>query len=240
MKTNIHRSGTRGTADYGWLKATYSFSFARWFNPARVQFGALRVLNDDKVAPGMGFGTHPHDNMEIISIPLEGAVAHKDSMGSTETIRKNDIQVMTAGTGITHSEFNPSKDEELKLLQIWIFPREKNLTPRYEQRTYSEEDRLNNWQLVVSPDGEGSSLMIHQDAWISRTRPQANTSMTYNLHTSQHGAYLFVIEGSVTIGEDTLNKRDAVEITDTDNFTIMATEDAEVLVIEVPMLTQAA
>ncbi len=233
MKAIIHKASTRGTADYGWLKATYSFSFARWFNPARVQFGALRVLNDDSVAPGMGFGTHPHDNMEIISIPLEGAVAHKDSMGSTETIRKNDIQVMSAGTGITHSEFNPSSDEYLKMLQIWIFPRERNLKPRYEQRTYSAQDRVNQWQMIVSPDAEGDSLMINQDAWLYRTRPQAGTEMTLNLHTAQHGAYVFVIDGSIELSDgQLLSPRDAAAVTDTKELKFKALENAEVPVTE--------
>lgn len=235
MKTTIRTSESRGRADFGWLKATYSFSFSRWFDPDRVNFGALRVLNDDIVKGGAGFGTHPHDNMEIISIPLEGAVAHKDSMGSSTVIKANDIQVMTAGTGITHSEFNPNHDQDLKMLQIWIIPREKGLEPSYAQRVYKHEDRVNKLQLIASPDGAGESLTINQDAWLNRIALESGKSFTYDLQGKGSGVYLFLISGELVVDDKTLNQRDAIEITDTSSFTMEAKANSEILLIEVPM-----
>lgn len=235
MKTTIRTSESRGKADFGWLKATYSFSFSRWFDPERVNFGALRVLNDDIVLGGSGFGTHPHDNMEIISIPLEGAVAHKDSMGSSTVIKKDDVQVMTAGTGITHSEFNPNHDQDLKMLQIWIIPREKGLTPAYDQRVFKHEDRINSYQLLASPDGAAGSLPINQDAWLNRIDLEAGKTSTYKLNASGSGIYLFLISGELVVDDKTLNNRDAMEITDTDSFEMTAQTDTEILLIEVPM-----
>ena len=235
MKTTVRKADSRGKADFGWLKATYSFSFSRWFDPERVNFGALRVLNDDIVKGGSGFGTHPHDNMEIISIPLEGAVAHKDSMGSSTVIKVNEVQVMTAGTGITHSEFNPNHDQDLKMLQIWIIPRAKGLEPSYAQRVYKHEDRVNQLQLIASPDGAGESLTINQDAWLNRIYLEAGNSFTYSLKGDGSGVYLFLISGELVVDDKTLNKRDAMEITDTTSFDILASSDSEVLLIEVPM-----
>src|SRR6188508_2139805 len=160
--TVLHKANTRGHADHGWLNAYHSFSFASWYNPDRIQFGTLRVLNDDTVAPGMGFGTHPHDNMEIISIPLEGDLEHKDSMGNTTVIRNGDIQVMSAGSGIQHSEYNKNKDQSVKFLQIWVFPNKKNVTPRYDQITLNINDRHNKLQQIISPNVDDAGVWIHQ------------------------------------------------------------------------------
>lgn len=236
MKTVFHPESSRGQMDYGWLKARYSFSFARWFNPERVQFGALRVLNDDRVAKGQGFGTHPHDNMEIITIPLEGAVAHKDSMGSAETVSAGEVQVMSAGTGIQHSEFNPSETEDLRLFQIWIFPRERGVEPRYEQKRFAADDRAGKLQLLVSPDGEGESLWINQDAWLSRIDLKAGEEFEYKLRRSGDGVYVMNIDGAAQIDSESLSTRDAMGVWDTDGFEITAEQDTQLLFIEVPML----
>lgn len=236
MKTTIRTSESRGRSDFGWLKATYSFSFSRWYDPERISFGALRVLNDDTVKGGVGFGTHPHDNMEIISIPLEGAVAHKDSMGSSSVIKENDVQVMTAGTGITHSEFNPNHDLDLKMLQIWIIPRAKGLEPAYAQRVYKHEDRVNQLQLIASPNGADGSLTINQDAWLNRIYLEAGKSFSYQMQGSNSGVYLFLISGELVVDDKTLNKRDAMEITEATSFEILASADSEILLIEVPMI----
>lgn len=238
MKTVIHRSENRGHANHGWLNAKHSFSFASWYNPNLTNFGALRVLNDDEVAAGMGFGKHPHDNMEIITLVQEGALEHKDSMGNGSVMQANDVQVMSAGKGIFHSEFNPNKHEALKLFQIWLFPDKQNVEPRYDQRTYLPEGRKNKWQEVIKPDtqSEGSAIFIHQQAWFSLADIDAGLNLTYNSKKQGNGAYVFVISGSIKIGNETLSNRDAIGVTDYTGFEITATSNTRLLVIDVPMI----
>jgi len=231
----IHKADTRGHADHGWLNAYHTFSFASYYDPERVQFGTLRVLNDDTVAAGMGFGMHPHDNMEIITIPLEGDLAHKDSMGNTEVIKNGDVQVMSAGTGIQHSEFNPNHDQRTKLLQIWVFPNEKNVTPRYQQITLNPEDRNNKLQQILSPNADDSGVWIHQDAWFHLAKFDSGVTATYPLKKEGNGVYAFIIKGDVTINGHELNTRDGFGITDFEKLDIKATSDAEFLLMEVPM-----
>lgn len=235
MKTIIHRAESRGFADHDWLKSYHSFSFASYYNPDRMNFGLLRVLNDDSVAAGMGFGKHPHDNMEIVSIPLKGSLKHEDSMGNKMVIGPNEVQIMSAGTGVRHSEYNNSETEEVKFLQIWVFPKEKNIQPRYEQKVFNPEDRVNRFKTVVSPDGSGDALQINQDAYFVLGDLETGKSISYNLHDKSHGVYVFVLEGSIQAGGETLKRRDAIGITETDSFEIKANENAEVLLIEVPM-----
>ena len=232
----IHRSNTRGAANHGWLNAKHSFSFANYYNPDRIHFGVLRVLNDDTVAPGMGFGKHPHDNMEIVTIPLEGAIEHKDSMGNQGVINYGDVQVMSAGTGIQHSEFNASKTELLKLFQIWLFPNKKNVQPRYDQVTLDIKDRRNKLQQILAPETEGNGLWIHQDAWFSMGVLDKDFSVDYTIKRKGNGVYVMVVKGSVTIDGETLNERDAIGLWDIDTLSIKAdSQDAEVLVMDVPM-----
>ena len=233
--TVLHKADTRGHADHGWLNAYHSFSFASWYNPERVQFGALRVLNDDTVAAGMGFGTHPHDNMEIITIPLEGDLAHKDSMGNTEIIRNGDIQVMSAGTGVKHSEFNPNEDQRTKLLQIWVFPNKQNVEPRYQQVTLNPEDRKNKLQQILSPNAEDEGVWIHQDAWFHLGTFDQGVTATYNLKKEGNGVYAFILSGNITINGQELETRDGFGISDFDSLDIKATSDAEFLLMEIPM-----
>ncbi len=232
----IHKADSRGHADHGWLNAYHSFSFASYYDPERVQFGTLRVLNDDTVAPGMGFGTHPHDNMEIITIPLEGDLAHKDSMGNTEVIKNGDLQVMSAGIGIQHSEFNPNHDQRTKLLQIWVFPKERNVTPRYQQITLNPEDRKNKLQQILSPNADDAGVWIHQDAWFNMGKFDAGVSTTYNLHKNGNGLYAFILKGNVTIDGQELSTRDGLGITDFESLEIIATTDTEFLLMEIPMI----
>ena len=233
--TIIHKANTRGHADHGWLNAYHSFSFASWYNPERVQFGALRVLNDDTIAAGMGFGTHPHDNMEIITIPLEGDLAHKDSMGNTETIKSGDIQVMSAGTGVKHSEFNPNADQRTKLLQIWVYPNQQNVAPRYQQITLNPEDRKNKLQQILSPNADDSGVWIHQDAWFHLGKFDKDVSATYNLKKEGNGVYAFILSGTITINGQELETRDGFGIWNTNSLEIKATSDAEFLLMEIPM-----
>ena len=235
MKTKIQRADERGFADHGWLKANHSFSFANWYNPAKVHFGTLRVLNDDLIAGGKGFGAHPHDNMEIVTIPLSGAIAHKDSTGTEGIISKGDVQIMSAGSGITHSEFNASKSEELNLFQVWVFPKVKNIKPRYEQKTFDEKDRVNKWQIVVSPDEKDGGIWINQDAVFSLSHATKETSLIYKNKFKGNGVYLMVINGEVEVNNQVLNKRDAMEITGENEFSIHIKSDADILAIEVPM-----
>lgn len=235
MKTVFHPAAERGHANHGWLNAHHSFSFASWYDPNKVQFGALRVLNDDIVAAGMGFGMHPHDNMEIITIPLKGDLQHKDSMGNTEVIRSGDVQVMSAGTGVHHSEFNPNHDQEVRLFQIWIFPEKQQVQPRYDQKTFQAADREKSWQNVVSPDGANGSMFIHQQAWISLRKLKAGEQEGYTIGRNGNGAYIMLIEGTATIAGQKVGKRDAVGIWDTDTVAIQAETDLEILVIDVPM-----
>lgn len=234
--TVLHKANSRGHANHGWLDSHHSFSFANYYNPDRMHFGVLRVLNDDRVDAGMGFGTHPHDNMEIISIPLEGDLEHKDSMGNTAVIKKGDIQVMSAGTGIYHSEYNKNKDKLTKFLQIWVYPNKKNVTPRYDQIALNEADRHNNLQQILSPNANDEGVWIYQDAWFHLGKFDKDFTTDYKLKKSGNGIYAFVIKGDVNIGNIQLNERDALGIWDTKEIQIAAnTQDAELLLIEVPM-----
>ncbi|HRE10570.1 MAG TPA: pirin family protein [Ignavibacteria bacterium] len=235
MKTTLHKAETRGKADHGWLNSHHTFSFASYHNPERVRFGLLRVLNDDIVHAGEGFGTHPHDNMEIISIPLSGALAHKDSTGNEHVINTGDVQIMSAGSGLYHSEYNASKKEAVNFLQIWVFPKERDIEPRYDQRSYDPDDRKNKFQLVVSPEKESSSLWINQDSYFSLTDLEKGSSIEYKLHNPANGIYLFLIEGSIRAGDIQLNKRDGLGIEDTNSINLTAAENSQLLLIEVPM-----
>ena len=235
MNTVYHKADTRGFADHGWLKSYHTFSFANYYNPERMNFGALRVLNDDRVASGMGFGTHPHRDMEIISIPLEGDLEHKDSMGTSAVIRKGEIQVMSAGTGVQHSEYNRNKDELVKFLQIWVIPNKMNVTPRYDQISIKENEKINDFQQILSPHKDDEGVWIHQDAWFNLANFEKGNQKEYQLNKSGNGVYLFVLKGSAKIGDQTLNSRDGFGIWDTDRFTLEALEDSEILLMEVPM-----
>ena len=240
MKTIIHKAEDRGFANHGWLQANHSFSFASWYNPEKVHFGALRVLNDDIIAPKMGFGTHPHDNMEIITIPLKGVLKHRDNMGDDWIpVVPGEVQVMSAGTGVQHSEINGSVDEYLSLFQIWIIPEEQSVKPRYDQKTFSEADRKGRLQTLVTSfkDEEENSLKIHQDAKLSRIDLKEGQSFTYDLKSKDHGVYVMNISGGVSILDINLSTRDALGISETSDFEINATEDSELLFIEVPMIS---
>ena len=235
MKTIIHTASSRGYADHGWLKAAHSFSFANYYNPERVHFGALRVLNDDIIAAGKGFGTHPHDNMEIITIPLEGSLEHKDSMGNGSVITSGEIQNMSAGTGITHSEFNPLADKGGNLLQIWIFPKLRDISPRYGQLKYDSNKLVNNIVNFVSPIADESKLWINQDAWLSLSKPSTGTGLVYQMNKSGNGLYLFVIGGEVEVAGQSLDLRDAVGVWDAEEISIKANKDSFLLLLDVPM-----
>ena len=234
--TVLHKANSRGHADHGWLNAYHSFSFASWYNPDRIQFGMLRVLNDDTVAAGMGFGTHPHDNMEIITIPLEGDLAHKDSMGNAATIKTGDVQVMSAGTGIQHSEFNPNADQRTKLFQIWVFPKYRNVEPRYQQITLDTTEQKNNFAQILSPNPDDAGVWIHQDAWFHMGNLDKGITLDYDRKKEGNGLYVFVIKGSVKVDGQELEQRDGLGITDFEKVTFEATSDAEILLMEVPMI----
>lgn len=236
MKTKIQRATERGKADFGWLNSHHSFSFGRWYDPAKMNFGALRVLNDDIVKGGQGFGAHPHDNMEIVSIPLKGSLAHKDSTGTDGIIKTGDVQIMSAGTGIKHSEFNASKTEEVNFLQLWVIPKEENIKPRYELKTFDIADRKNKWQIVVSPDENDGGVWINQDAVFALAHADNDTTLIYKNKFTGNGVYLFIIAGEAEINGDVLYKRDAIEISDADEFEIKVKADSDLLTIEVPML----
>jgi redox-sensitive bicupin YhaK (pirin superfamily) len=233
--TVLHKADTRGFANHGWLKSHHTFSFANYYNPERMHFGVLRVLNDDQVEAGMGFGTHPHDNMEIISIPLEGDLEHKDSMGNVAMIKNGDVQVMSAGSGITHSEYNKNQDKQVKFLQIWVFPNKKNVQPRYDQITLKEEDRHNKLQQIVSPNPDDAGVWIHQDAWFNLGKFDKGKSADYTIHKKGNGVYMFVLKGDVSVNGTQLNTRDGFGIWDVDKLEIKADSDAEFLMMEVPM-----
>lgn len=234
MNTVFHPADSRGHADHGWLDTYHSFSFASWHNPERMHFGALRVLNDDAVTGGAGFGTHPHDNMEIVSIPLSGDLEHQDSMGNATVIREGDVQIMSAGTGIMHSEKNHNAGEDVRFLQIWVFPNERDLTPTYGQITMDLDDQRDKLQCVVSPDGS-EGVQIHQSSWFHVGRLSAGWKDSYALHGAGQGVYAMVLEGQATVGGQPLERRDAVGIWNTQRVDIEATEDARLLLIEVPM-----
>ena len=231
----IHNAETRGHTQHGWLDSYHTFSFANYYNPQRMHFGVLRVLNDDFIAGGGVFHTHPHDNMEIVTIPFTGALQHKDSTGGQGTIRAGDIHIMSAGSGIQHSEANDSATEPVTLFQVWIFPKIRNIKPRYDQRTFDVKDRINNWQVVVSPREEDNALWINQDARFTLTNLEAGHSLSYKNAFKGNGVYLVVINGTVEIDGKQLNKRDAAGLSETDEFSITATTDAELLAIEIPM-----
>lgn len=232
----LHPSLERGHVNHGWLNARHSFSFASWHNPEKVHFGALRVLNDDIVAPGMGFGTHPHDNMEIITIPLKGDLEHKDSMGNIGRIKDNEIQMMSAGSGITHSEYNPNNDREVNLLQIWIFPKVRNIQPRYNQIKLEPEERKNKFQQVISPDGNATGMNINQDAFFQMATLESNHSIDYKIQLQGNGLYVFLISGELKVNDNfTLNERDAIGLWETEKVAFTAQKDSELLLIEVPM-----
>ena len=234
--TILHKAGTRGDANHGWLHSRHTFSFANYYNPERMRFGVLRVLNDDFVEAGMGFGTHPHDNMEIISIPLEGDLEHKDSMGNVAVIKNGDVQVMSAGTGITHSEYNKNKNKPVKFLQIWVFPNKKNVKPRYDQITLNLADRHNKLQQILSPNAHDEGVWIHQDAWFHLGKFDEGFSTDYSIKKNGNGVYAFVLKGDITIDETVLNERDGLEIWNTEKISIRAnSQDAEILLMEVPM-----
>ena len=235
MKTILHKSNARGHANHGWLNSYHSFSFAGYYDPARMHFGALRVLNDDTVKAGMGFGKHPHDNMEIVSIPLYGDLHHKDSTGRDKIIRQHDVQIMSAGSGIAHSETNANHDKDVKFLQIWVMPKEHNIEPRYDQKSFLPEDRLNKILTVVAPD-DVNAVWINQDAWFSLANLSKGFVVEYPVHKKNNGVYAFVIKGDVTINGISLNERDGLGISETDILHITADSDAELLLIDIPML----
>jgi redox-sensitive bicupin YhaK (pirin superfamily) len=238
MKTIIHKADSRGFANHGWLQANHSFSFANFYNPEKVNFGALRVLNDDIIAPKMGFGTHPHDNMEIITIPLKGVLKHRDSMHDEwQSVIPNEVQIMSAGTGIQHSEINGSVDEHLGLFQIWIMPDKQNVTPRYDQKTFDVNDRKNKLQTIVSSiDGnhEGS-LKIHQDAMISRIDLDKDATFNYTLKSNQHGVYIMNVYGKIVLDSEILESRDAIGVWETESLEVKAEKKSSLIMIEVPM-----
>jgi redox-sensitive bicupin YhaK (pirin superfamily) len=235
MKRIIHRANTRGQAEHSWLHSFHTFSFASYYNAKRNRFGKLRVLNDDVVQPGQGFSTHPHENMEIVSIPLKGSLRHKDNMGNTHVILAGEVQVMSAGTGITHSEYNDSDIDPVNFLQIWILPKKKDITPRYDQSVFAVEDRNNRFQAIVSPDGANGSLCINQDARFSLTQMDQGQNLTYQLHDSKNGVYIFVIEGEVDVAGESLARRDAIGVTEAQNLEFYAKENSQILCIETPM-----
>ena len=235
INTILHKAETRGHASHGWLNSMHTFSFANYHNPDRMHFGALRVLNDDTVEAGMGFGTHPHDNMEIISIPLEGDLEHKDSMGNVSVIRHGDIQVMSAGTGIFHSEYNKNRDQRVKFLQIWVFPNKKNVTPRYDQITLNPDDRHNKLQQILSPDANDKGVWIHQNAWFHLGKFDKGVSAEYKIKAAGNGVYAFILSGDITIDSQSLSTRDGYGIWNVDQLTVSADTEAEFLLMEVPM-----
>jgi quercetin 2,3-dioxygenase len=235
MSTELYRAADRGHANYGWLDTWHHFSFANYYNPLRERFGLLRVLNYDTIEAGTGFNEHPHDNMEIISIPLEGALEHSDSMGNKTIIRNGEIQIMSAGTGIRHSEFNYSKTERAKFLQIWIFPKQKNIVPRYDQKKFVSPLPPDEFQTYVSPNKDEDTIWINQDVWLSRAAITAQNEVSYQKHMDSNGIFLFVILGEISVAGHTLMNRDAIGITETNEILVKGNADTDVLLIEVPM-----
>lgn len=234
-KTVLHKADTRGNVHHGWLHSRHTFSFANYYDPERVHFGALRVLNDDIVSGGEGFGMHPHDNMEIISIPLEGDLEHKDNMGNNAVIRKGDIQVMSAGTGVFHSEYNKNPDKDVNFLQIWIFTNKKNVDPRYDQVSIKDLEKENSFYQILSPNPNDQGVWIYQDAWFHLGDFKAGNSQVYNFKKEGNGLYVFLLEGQIDIEGQILDKRDGYGIWNTDKVNIVATKDSRILLMEVPM-----
>tara|TARA_B100001094_G_C18145883_1_gene780665 strand:+ start:866 stop:1744 length:879 start_codon:yes stop_codon:yes gene_type:complete len=235
MNSVIHKANTRGHADHGWLEANHSFSFANYYNPDRMNFGVIRVLNDDSIAPERGFGTHPHDNMEIITIPLEGDLKHQDNMGNGTVIKNGDIQVMSAGTGITHSEFNANNNSYCKLLQIWLFPNKKNVTPRYDQISISTLSKKNKLYQILSPNKNDQGVWIYQNAWFHIGKYDSTTKDEYSLNDKENGIYLFVIDGEININDQRLSKRDGMGLWNLSQINFEAKAKSRVLVMEVPL-----
>lgn len=235
LQYTLHKAETRGDANHGWLHSKHTFSFANYYDANRMHFGVLRVLNDDTVSAGMGFGTHSHNNMEIISIPLEGDLEHKDSMGNTTVIRKGDIQIMSAGTGIQHSEYNKNKDAEVKFLQIWIIPNKKNVTPRYDQITLNPIDRKNQLQQIISPNPDDAGIWIHQNAWFYLADFDTDFSLSYSIKSKENGLYIFILNGQIQINDLTLHSRDGLGIWDTDQIDINVTANTSFLLMDLPM-----
>lgn len=236
--TILHKAETRGDANYGWLHSKHTFSFANYHNPERMHFGVLRVLNDDKVASGMGFGTHPHDNMEIISIPLEGDLEHKDSIGNIAVIKEGDVQVMSAGTGISHSEYNKNKDRDVKFLQIWVFPNKRNVKPRYDQISIRDVEKKNDFYQVVSPNANDQGVWIHQDAWFYLGKFDKGITTHYDLKKRGNGMYFFVLDGEMDIEGQKVSKRDGFGIWNIDKVTVKSLTNSRVLLMEVPMAVE--
>ncbi|WP_103068790.1 pirin family protein [Aquimarina sediminis] len=235
MNTVLHKANTRGHANYGWLDTNHTFSFANYHNPERMNFGVLRVLNDDRVAEGRGFSTHPHDNMEIISIPLEGDMEHKDSMGNVTVIKEGDVQVISAGTGIFHSEYNKNSDKEVKFLQIWVFPNKKQVEPRYDQISLKDIETENQFYQIVSPNKTDQGVWIHQDAWFSLGKFTQETKIEYKLHSNKNGVYAFILNGKASIQGQRLEPRDGFGVWGTDSIQITPEKDSKILLMEVPM-----
>ncbi|MCW0483259.1 pirin family protein [Gaoshiqia sediminis] len=235
MKTILHKSETRGHANHGWLDTHHTFSFANYYNPERIHFGALRVLNDDTIAGGRGFGTHPHDNMEIITIPLSGDLEHSDSMGNTAVIKEGDVQVMSAGSGIFHSEYNKNADKQVSLLQIWVLPERKQVTPRYDQISLSDLEKENEFYQILSPNPDDAGVWIYQQAWFCMGKFSEDKTRTYQLKNENNGLYVFVIDGKVNVGGNRLEKRDGLGIWETQNIELSLTKGSQVLLMEVPM-----
>jgi len=231
----VHKAESRGNANHGWLHSRHSFSFANYYDPNRMGFGVLRVLNDDVVAPGMGFGTHPHRDMEIISIPLAGDLKHEDSTGRSEVIKEGDVQVMSAGSGIRHSEMNANADKEVRFLQIWVHPNKEGVAPRYQQISPETENTPNQWQQILSPDADDDGVWIYQDAWFQMGNLDKEVSLDYELHREGNGVYAFVIEGEVTINGQELKKRDGFGIWNVDTLAVTANQKTKLLLMEVPM-----
>ncbi|HHP7242799.1 MAG TPA: pirin family protein [Cyclobacteriaceae bacterium] len=235
MKTILHKAESRGHANHGWLDSHHTFSFAGYYDPDRTNFGLLRVLNDDRVAAGMGFGKHPHDNMEIISIPLEGDLKHQDSMGTRAVIKAGDIQVMSAGTGVFHSEYNANKDKEVKFIQIWIFPDKKNVEPRYDQISIRDLEVPNKFSQILSPDKNDQGVWIHQNAWFHIGSFDAGAEVTYQVKSTGNGVYALILEGNVKINHQELHRRDGLGIWETESIQLKSGSKSRVLLMEVPM-----
>jgi len=235
MNTVLHKANTRGSADHGWLKVNHTFSFANYRNPDRMHFGVLRVLNDDTISGGKGFNPHPHENMEIITIPLEGDIEHKDNMGNRSIIKNGDVQVMSAGTGVVHSEFNAHKHDDLKVLQIWLFANKKNVEPRYQQMPIRDVETKNDFYQILSPHQNDQGVWIHQNAWFNLGSFDHKKKLEYKIHSHKNGVYAFIIEGKAKIEGQSLDKRDGYGIWNMDAISIEVEKNSKILLMEVPM-----